>query len=65
MSFQEVLCHEIGHSLALDHTDVQAAIMFPEVLTLTAEAALAADDIAGITSLYGPANGLVSGQWLL
>ncbi|XP_067943615.1 matrix metalloproteinase-14-like [Watersipora subatra] len=58
-SFQAVLCHEIGHSLALGHSRVRTALMFGELLSRQQEAALDQDDRNGIEALYGPPNGLV------
>ena len=61
VAFQQTLCHELGHSLGLDHTSDRNAIMFAEQIS-TSEAALNSDDIAGIQSVYGGPNGLVSMQ---
>ena len=46
-----VATHEIGHSLGLGHSSVTGAIMYP--VYRGAQRSLAADDIAGIRSLYG------------
>ena len=43
--------HEVGHALGLDHSDDPSALMWEEY---TGVRGLAADDIAGIQSLYGP-----------
>jgi hypothetical protein len=43
--------HEIGHTLGLDHTDDESAVMYPYLMPLDG---LGEDDIAGIQRLYGP-----------
>jgi hypothetical protein len=45
-----VALHETGHALGLGHSDLPGAVMYPYYKQVTA---LAADDIAGIRSLYG------------
>lgn len=45
--------HEVGHALGLDHSRDPSALMWDEY---TGVRGLAADDIAGIQSLYGPPN---------
>jgi hypothetical protein len=47
-----VAIHELGHALGLRHTNVHGAIMFPTYSGILRT--LAADDIAGIQSIYGP-----------
>src|SRR5579875_2742410 len=46
-----VLLHEVGHVLGLDHSDVPASVMYPQVAD---KVALAPSDIAAIQALYGP-----------
>ncbi|MBI5958010.1 MAG: matrixin family metalloprotease [Chloroflexi bacterium] len=46
--------HEIGHALGLDHSDDEAAIMFPYLIETSG---LDRDDIDGIQRLYGPDTG--------
>jgi hypothetical protein len=50
-----ILIHELGHNLGLEHTDVEAAMMFPTYKG--ARRALDADDEAGIHGLYGAPDG--------
>ena len=47
-----VAAHEFGHSLGLAHSTVAGALMFPTYSG--PHRFLAADDIAGIQSIYGP-----------
>lgn len=47
-----VLLHEVGHSLGLDHTNVNGSIMEP--VYEGARRTLGADDLAGIQFIYGP-----------
>ena len=60
ISFQAVLCHEMGHSFALDHTNDSTAVMYAELLKQKSEVILKPDDIEGIQALYGPPNNQVS-----
>jgi len=60
VSFQDTLCHELGHSLALDHTNIEEAIMFASTEHRDFERDLHPDDIAGVRFLYGQPNGIVS-----
>lgn len=54
----EVATHEIGHSLGLDHEEVQSSVMQPTYSgTFTS---LFQDDIDGIRSLYGAGAGSVT-----
>jgi len=54
VDLQGVACHEIGHSLGLDHTGVGGATMQPSISgTGTGQRSIEADDIAGVQSIYG------------
>ena len=53
ISFFSVAIHEIGHSLGLEHSKDQAAVMFASYDHRNIKTELAADDIRGIQSLYG------------
>ncbi|KAL9978987.1 hypothetical protein ACROYT_G016576 [Oculina patagonica] len=48
-----VAVHEFGHSLGLDHTNIEEAIMYPYYTGYVPNMQLHSDDIAGIQSLYG------------
>lgn len=48
-----IVLHELGHSLGLDHTDVEEAVMYPYYHGVIS--GLHADDIAGIQYIYGVA----------
>lgn len=52
-----VATHEFGHSLGIDHSDVQGAIMYPYYTGYVEGMKLHSDDIAAIQSLYGESNG--------
>jgi hypothetical protein len=54
---QGILCHEYGHALGLGHSGVSGATMFPSVTPGgTGPRSIAADDIAGVKSIYGVAS---------
>ncbi len=63
IDFVEVALHELGHSLGLQHENVNTAIMNPyyggRFATLNS-AYLLADDIAGIRAMYGTGTGSVA-----
>jgi len=52
----EVACHELGHSIGLDHSADSAAIMWPTAHGRGRDATLGADDKAGVLAIY-PASG--------
>ena len=48
------LTHEIGHSIGLEHSDVQNQVMSgPPLTSYTGRTSLGSDDIAGCVKLYG------------
>jgi Matrixin/Putative Ig domain len=58
----EVACHELGHSIGLDHTPDTAAIMYAVAHGHGHDAVLGADDKAGVLAIYpasagGPGGG--------
>mgnify|MGYP001801860051 FL=1 len=60
ISLEELVCHEVGHSLNLDHPNrADDNIMNAILPNFDGEVVLSADDIQGIQFLYGPANGRV------
>ncbi|KXJ21533.1 macrophage metalloelastase [Exaiptasia diaphana] len=48
-----VATHEFGHSLGLEHTNIEGAVMYPYYNGYKPNMKLHSDDIAGIQSLYG------------
>jgi hypothetical protein len=52
---QTTLLHELGHSLGLDHSDVELAIMYPYYWGSRRQ--LTADDVHGVRSLYLSSDG--------
>ena len=55
-----VAVHEFGHSLGLQHTNIQGAIMYPYYTGYVPDMKLHYDDINGIQSLYGKCFNFVS-----
>jgi hypothetical protein len=54
---EDVVTHELGHVLGMSHSSVSDATMYPSLSYCSMDMrTLAADDIAGIQSLYGAAN---------
>jgi len=63
--FGQVVLHEMGHALGLDHSSVSTAIMAPTVDFAQCSAGarpLQPDDVAGVQFIYGAATGGVPGQ---
>jgi hypothetical protein len=50
IDFRRVALHELGHAIGLNHESTRLSIMAPRITDLDS---LAADDIAGINSVYG------------
>jgi hypothetical protein len=53
----EVACHELGHSLGLDHSQDPGAIMFYQSHGRGFDANLTSDDRAGVLSIYPSVGG--------
>ena len=53
-----VALHEFGHSLSLQHSNVQGAVMYSYYTGYVPNMQLHSDDIVGIQSLYGKGHGL-------
>ena len=51
-----VAVHEFGHSLGLEHSNVQESIMYPWYKGYKANILLTPDDTQGIQELYGELN---------
>jgi hypothetical protein len=57
IDFQSVATHEAGHFLGMDHaSDVSSTMFWTTGLGYIYQRNLSADDIAGISTLYPPAN---------
>lgn len=53
IDLQGVACHELGHSLGLDHSATSGATMFPSITgTGVTQRSIATDDINGVQSIY-------------
>lgn len=57
-----ILTHEIGHSLGIDHSEFDGAVMFPAALRRNGPGTglLTADDIAAVRAIYGTGIGSVT-----
>jgi hypothetical protein len=54
IDLQGVACHEIGHSLGLDHSNVPGATMQPAISgSGVSERSIESDDILGVQAIYG------------
>ena len=53
----EVACHELGHSIGLDHTGDPSAIMYFTAHGGGRDARLGADDVAGVLAIYPSVGG--------
>jgi chitinase len=57
-NFDATVTHEVGHSLGLDHSDVEGQVMSgPPLTSYDGIASLRSDDIAGCVNLYGAPGG--------
>jgi chitinase len=57
-NFDATMTHELGHSIGLDHSDLQNQVMSgPPLSSYDGLTTLGADDIAGCVHLYGAAGG--------
>lgn len=66
---QEILTHELGHTIGLDHSPIAAATMFPfSGPGVTLRRTLETDDVAGARALYAtspsPDRGTITGRVL-
>lgn len=52
-NLQYVTAHELGHSLGLDHSSTQGALMWPFILGYVPDYQLPEDDRLGIQEIYG------------
>lgn len=57
-----ILTHEIGHSLGIEHSELDGAVMFPAALRRNGPGTglLTADDIAAVRAIYGTGVGSVT-----
>lgn len=50
---ESVALHELGHALGLGHSNIQSAVMWPDMDSGVTKTRLTIDDIEGIRALYG------------
>jgi hypothetical protein len=57
-----ILVHELGHSLGINHSEIDGAVMFPRALRRMGPGTgiLTADDIAAVQAVYGAGVGSVT-----
>ncbi|KAI3386795.1 hypothetical protein SNEBB_008989 [Seison nebaliae] len=56
VNLMQVAAHEIGHTLGLEHSDENSALMAPFFRGFSQDFTLHSDDIRAIQALYGPPN---------
>ena len=55
IDLQGVACHEYGHALGLNHTNISGSTMLPSITgSGVAQRSIGPDDIAGVQFIYGP-----------
>ena len=57
VDLQSVVTHEFGHALGLNHSTNSGAVMYASYTAGTLKRSLTADDIAGLTAIYGAGSG--------
>lgn len=53
-SLYNTVLHEIGHSLGIEHSEDEEAVMFPYAFKYDGRHSLSEDDIMAVTYVYGP-----------